>query len=83
MPKVHNLMALSHHDAYDETQMRSDIRDGDVIQLRDGAVAVLVQAWPILAKGESDVFDGLAPGFTLEALDGGKYAISAIIASKA
>jgi hypothetical protein len=60
--KVHNLKALTMSEAYDETQCNDEIKDGDILLVQDG-VAVLVEAWPVMAVGESTVFHRAAPDF--------------------
>lgn len=55
----------------------SSIEDGDVINLGNGNVAILVQARPTVVVGEIEHFYRLEAGLTLELLDGGKYAASA------
>jgi hypothetical protein len=42
-------------EAYDFTQCSSIILDGDIMLVDDG-VAVMVEAWPVMAVGESKVF---------------------------
>ena len=60
--KTHNLTALSMSEAYDETQCNDEIKDGDILLVQDG-VAILVEAWPVMAVGESTVFHTAAPDF--------------------
>lgn len=69
--KTHNLQHLTMGDAYDETQINDEIRDGDILLVRDG-VAVMVEAWPVMAVGESEVFHKAAPDFHAETSE--KYA---------
>lgn len=75
MNQVHNLGKASTGEAYDQTQWDDNIKDGDVIVCEDGkSVAILVEAWPTIAKGEQGEFHGMLGDVTLETLDGGKYA---------
>jgi hypothetical protein len=60
--KVHNLRNLTMSEAYDETQCSDEIKDGDILLVVDG-VGVLVEAWPIMAVGDSTVFHRAAPDF--------------------
>jgi hypothetical protein len=69
--KIHNLRDLTMSDAYDETQINDQIRDGDILLVRDG-VAVMVEAWPVMAVGISAVFHNVSHGFHAETSE--KYA---------
>lgn len=69
--KTHNLQHLTMGDAYDETQINDEIRDGDILLVRDG-VAVMVEAWPVMAEGISAVFHNVSHGFHAETSE--KYA---------
>lgn len=53
--KVHDLSSMSHRDAYYETQTNDDIKDGDVLKIKDG-LAIMIDAWPVIVKGKSNVF---------------------------
>lgn len=75
MNVVHKFNQLTTGEAYDETQVNDDIKDGDIIVCNDGkSIAILVEAWPAIAKGERGDFHGLEEGRSWETLDGGKYA---------
>ena len=75
MNTVHTWNDLDTGDAYDRTQWDDDVKDGDVIVCNGGkSVAILVEAWPTIAKGEQGEFHGFNPGVTWETLDEGKYA---------
>ncbi|MGB5862320.1 MAG: hypothetical protein WBH52_28275 [Pseudomonas aeruginosa] len=74
---LHDLSRMDASDAYDETQMRDDIRDGDIIRVVSGVV-IMVQAWPVLVWGDAcECFQTLAPGFTWDMVENGKYADAA------
>lgn len=60
MTQTIDLRHLSMEEAYDATQMRDDIRHGDVLLVQDG-IAILDRAWPIMFSGTSKVFHMLAP----------------------
>jgi hypothetical protein len=62
MNQVHNLQNLTMREAYDYTQYCDDIKDGDILIVDDG-VGVMVEAWPIMAVGQSTVFHTAAPDF--------------------
>lgn len=75
MNQVHNLGKASTGEAYDQTQWDDNIKDGDVIVCNEGkSVAILVEAWPAIVKGERGEFHGFEEGVTWETLDEGKYA---------
>ena len=61
-PRIFDLRALDMAAAYDWTQC-GPVGHGDVILARDG-LAVMVQAWPVMVSGTSDVFHRLADGVT-------------------
>lgn len=61
MPTTHDLRNLTMREAYDATQMRDDIKHGDVLIVTDG-VAILDRAWPLMYRGTSKVFHMLADG---------------------
>ena len=67
---IHDLKDISMSAAYDATQCNSDIKDGDIILVKDG-VAVMVEAWPVMAVGASKVFHATID--TFHADTGGKY----------
>jgi hypothetical protein len=62
MNTVHNLQDLTMREAYDYTQYSSEVKDGDILLVEDG-VGVMVEAWPIMAVGQSIVFHKAAPDF--------------------
>jgi len=68
---------LSHEEGYSYSQTSMQV--GDILILRDVAV-VLVDAWPTLVCGKSEVFHKLDAEYSWETLDDGKYAESALIA---
>ena len=51
--------------------------DGDVLNLGDGNVAIVVEVWPVVVLGDIEDFQRLAYGSSFETIDGGKYAASA------
>ena len=55
MNKVIDLRRFTMSEAYDFTQCSTIILDGDIMLVDDG-VAVMVEAWPVMAVGESTVF---------------------------
>jgi hypothetical protein len=55
MHKVIDLRRFTMSEAYDFTQCSGIILDGDIMLVDDG-VAVMVEAWPAMAVGESKVF---------------------------
>ena len=61
---IFDLRSLDMPSAYDRAQSET-IRHGDVLLVADG-VAVLVDAWPVMVAGTSDVFHRLADGVTWE-----------------
>lgn len=69
-------------EAYDASQCSDHIHDGDVLLVpREGRVAVLVEAWPVLV-GTGDpgpAFHSWNPGVTFATSDDGKYLNSAIV----
>jgi hypothetical protein len=84
-PKIHRFSDAS--DAYNASQTRDEIRDGDVLLVeREGAratAAVLVGAWPTSVGNIAVPFHSLREGHTWETLSGGRYAESAKIARSA
>lgn len=72
---VHDFTGKSSREAYDQTQCLC--KDGDIINLGNGNVAIMVQAWPTVVVGEIETFHRLESGQTFESLDDGKYAASA------
>ena len=55
MHKVIDLRRFTMSEAYDFTQSCNFIFDGDIMLVDDG-VAVMIEAWPAMAVGESTVF---------------------------
>lgn len=74
---VHDFHGVSHHEVYDRTQTDDSIKDGDVLNLGNGNVAILISAWPTVVLGEIQEFHQLESGVTFESIDDGKYAASA------
>ncbi len=73
---VHDFTDLSASQAYSATQC-GEVHDGDVLRLENGAVAIMIAAWPTLFFGECEGFHRMEEGFTFDHIDGGKYARSA------
>ncbi|MCX9158132.1 hypothetical protein OPU71_18575 [Niveibacterium sp. 24ML] len=69
---VHDLSGLQPEEACDEARTNPNIKDGDVLDLGEGDVAVLVAAWPVMVVGHCCGFHELIPS-GWERLDGGKY----------
>ena len=74
---VHDFEGRPSGEVYDLTQTDDSIKDGDVINLGNGNVAILMNAWPTVVVGEIEHFHRLVSGVTFESIDGGKYAASA------
>ncbi len=74
---VHDFVGVDSGDVYDQTQTDDAIKDGDVLNLGYGNVAILLEAWPTVFSGKIDRFHRLDAGFSFETLDDGKYAASA------
>lgn len=70
--QVHDLSHLSGEDAYDKTQSDDEIKDGDIIRMGNGNVAILVKAWPVSVTGYIADFHTLTGDW--EIFEGGKYA---------
>jgi hypothetical protein len=77
MNKVIDLRRFTMSEAYDFTQCNSFISDGDIMLVDDG-VAVMIEAWPAMAVGESTVFHMPTADLRLE----DKYITSFIEASQ-
>lgn len=61
-------------DAYDATQCRECIDDGDVVVcLKEGVVGVLMTAWPTAVTRENGALHTMAPGYHMNTTDDGKY----------
>lgn len=74
---VHDFAGFDPRYVYDRTQTDVSIMDGDVLNLGDGNVAIVVKAWPVVVLGDIEDFQRLAYGSSFETIDGGKYAASA------
>lgn len=81
-PLVHAFEGKPPSEVYDQTQTDESIKDGDVLNLGNGNVAILMAAWPTIVFGEIEGFHRLAPGQNFDSIDGGKYAASAATARK-
>ena len=75
---VHDFEGTPPGEVYDRTQTDDSIKDGDVLNLGNGNVAILMKAWPTVVLGEIEHFHRLASGATFESIDDGKYAASAV-----
>ena len=73
---VHNFIGESPGDVYDRTQTDDSIKDGDILNLGNGNIAILVQAWPTVVCGEIEHFHKIEDGYEFEKIDNGKYALS-------
>ena len=74
MATVHDLRHLSAEDAYDETQSDDSIKDGDVLNLGGGKIAIMYFAWPTMVRGSAEGFHTLQGDWLT--LEGGRYAES-------
>jgi hypothetical protein len=74
---VHDFDGTPAGEVYDQTQTDDSIKDGDVLNLGNGNVAILMKAWPTVVIGEIEGFHRLASGVSFESIDDGKYAASA------
>ena len=81
-PTVHCFKGKPPREVYDQTQTDDSIKDGDVLSLGNGNVAILMKAWPTIVYGEIEDFHRLAPGQDFHSIDSGKYAASAAKARK-
>ncbi len=81
-PTVHCFKGKPPREVYDQTQTDDSLKDGDVLSLGNGNVAILMKAWPTIVYGEIEDFHRLAPGQDFDSIDGGKYAASAAKARK-
>lgn len=75
--QVHDFTGWKPRDVYDRTQTDDAIKDGDVLNLGNGNVAILVKAWPTIVVGDIEQFHRLKAGTSFETFDSGKYAASA------
>lgn len=74
---VHDFTGRFPGDVYDQTQTDDSIKDGDVLDLGAGNVAILVKAWPTIVVGEIENFHRLNADTTFETFKDGRYAASA------
>lgn len=74
---VHDFSGRFPSDVYDQTQTDDSIKDGDVLDLGAGNVAILVKAWPTIVVGEIENFHRLNADTTFETFMDGRYAASA------
>ena len=81
--QVHDFTGWKPRDVYDRTQTDDAIKDGDVLNLGGGNVAILVKSWPTIVVGEVEQFHRLTAGTSFETFDSGKYAASAAKAREA
>ena len=81
MPTIHNFPGATSAEIYDLSQTTDGITDGDVLVM-DNAVAIMVQAWPTLYKGEQGQLHALAvdKGYDWGTLDEGRYVASVELA---
>jgi hypothetical protein len=69
-------------EAYDASQTRDEIHDGDVlVSISEGIVGILVEAWPAAITDERGCFHRLEEGRDWTTFDDGFYAESFRIAS--
>ena len=74
MPKVHEFYSTG--SAYDASQCRDEIEDGDILLVpNEGAAAILVRAWPVAVSQETagEAFHTLEDGTEWETYEDGKY----------
>jgi len=71
-PKVHDLRHMSHGEVYDLTQTSDDIRDGDVLHVKDGS-AVMFKAWPTMVNGNSKSLHSFDTGYSWDDEDLSHY----------
>lgn len=74
---VHDFTGQYSGDVYDQTQTDNSIKDGDVLDLGAGNVAIMVEAWPTIVVGEIEQFHKLSIGASFETYKAGRYAASA------
>lgn len=74
---VHDFTGQYSGDVYDRTQTDNSIKDGDVLDLGAGNVAIMVKAWPTVVVGEIEHFHKLDIGASFETYNDGRYAASA------
>ena len=66
--QVHDFTGWKPRDVYDRTQTDDAIKDGDVLNLGNGNVAILVKAWPTIVVGDIEQFHRLKAGTSFETL---------------
>lgn len=71
-PKVHDLRHMDHDEVYDHTQTSDEIKDGDVMRVKNGTAA-MIGAWPTMIHGKSDVLHSFKPGTSIKTIDDGTY----------
>jgi hypothetical protein len=70
---VHDLSGMTPREAYAFTQTEESVKDGHILNLGNGNVAILVQAWPVMVTGDIPNFHHLGPDHSWEEMDNGKY----------
>jgi len=79
---IHDLAHLDDRTVYDETQTNNKIKDGDVLKLSGGRVAIMNRAWPVMHTGDSEHLHQLESGHTFDSIENGKYAASNRVANR-
>jgi hypothetical protein len=74
---VHDLSSEGDSEVYDITQYEDNIHSGDILQLSRGRWAIMVDAYPVMVVGHSEVLHHLNPGTTFETFEGGEFAAAA------
>jgi hypothetical protein len=78
-PTVHTF--ATSQEAYDASQTRDEIRDGDVLSVpSEQVVGVLVEAWPVAITAQRGSFHRLADGVAWENFEQGRYCESVHVA---
>ena len=80
-PKVHDLRHMDHGEVYDHTQTSDEVKDGDVMRVKNGTAA-LIGAWPTMIHGKSDVLHSFKPGTSIKTIDDGTYHKTADLADR-
>lgn len=81
--KVHDLTHMKHDgDVYDHTQTSNKIKDGDVLKLHGKRAGVMVQAWPVITHGDSEILHHAKEGKSVATIDKGRYKKSHEVASE-
>jgi hypothetical protein len=79
--KVHYFESTG--DAYDASQCREDIKDGDILVVREeGVIGVLCKAWPVAVTKKFGKFHTFQVGTNWINYEDGKYLQSALQASQ-